>query len=205
MKVTRLLRAVDAMKQDATLSWQASGGVPVYTLVRKQNPPRVAGGRVKEFQLSLVAADPRIYSEQVYSSTVNAGSYTGGAGITSPLISPIQNVLSAAGSLTVSNLGSSATPPILTVYGPIVNPRVINGSTGEQIALTYSLGAGENIAIDTGRRTIQLNGNVNRYSALDFPNSTWWQLRPGANTVRLEGSSFTSAASLGIVFQYAWI
>ena len=203
-KVTRLLRACDAMKSDAVLSWQATGGVPVYVQVRKQNPPRISGSRVKSFQLSLVAADPRIYSEQVYSANVSAGAFTSGTGFSSPLVSPLQNILSAAGSITVLNQGSSSTPPILTVYGPITNPKFISGNTGEQLALTYTLAAGQNIAVDVAERTIVLNGTENRYSALDFPNSTWWELQPGANSVRLEGSSFTSAASLAIVWRYAW-
>jgi hypothetical protein len=203
-KVTRLLRACDAMRADATLSWQATGGVPVYLNVRRQNPPRVTGGRVKNFQISLVAADPRIYSEQVYSATVNAGTYTGGTGLTSPLISPLQNSLDAAGSIVVNNQGSTSSPGILTIFGPITNPRIINGSTGEQLALTYTLAEGDSLAVDVGSRTVTLNGSTNRYSALDFPNSIWWELVPGPNAVRLEGSSFTSAASLSIVWRHAW-
>ena len=59
--VSNLLRATNAMRQDAVLSWTPTGGDPVAVRVRRQQPPRVTGGRVKSFQVALVAADPRVY------------------------------------------------------------------------------------------------------------------------------------------------
>jgi hypothetical protein len=65
-----LSRASDAMRGDAVLTWQPSGSVPQYVRVRRQQPLRVTGGWQKQFQLPLVAADPRIYSLSLNTSTV---------------------------------------------------------------------------------------------------------------------------------------
>lgn len=61
-KITKLQQATAALRGDATLEWTPSGGEPVYVKVRRQQPLRVSGAWAKEFQVLLVAADPRVYS-----------------------------------------------------------------------------------------------------------------------------------------------
>lgn len=62
-RLNLLLRCVkDCMRSDGTLSFTPTGGEAVFINVRAQQPPRVRGKWVKEFFLSLVAADPRFYS-----------------------------------------------------------------------------------------------------------------------------------------------
>lgn len=60
-KVDKLRRASLALRRDGTLSWTQADGTNAYLTARRQQPLRVTKGYVKEFQLPLVAADPRIY------------------------------------------------------------------------------------------------------------------------------------------------
>lgn len=71
-RVDKLQRASLALRGDGTLSWTPTGGPFVYLTARRQQPLRITKGFVKEFQLPLVAADPRIYG----ASTFYSFSYT---------------------------------------------------------------------------------------------------------------------------------
>lgn len=61
-KLTKLIQATNAMQEDATLEWTPEGGEATFVKVRRAQPLRVTGGWVKDFQISLVASDPRLYS-----------------------------------------------------------------------------------------------------------------------------------------------
>jgi len=202
LMVKNLLEASNAMKEDATLSWTATGGLPVSVKVRRQNPPRISGGRVKAFQLSLVAADPRIYGTTINNAQATAGGSASG-GFTSPIISPWQSGASPVGQIIVANLGNMSSPPTITIYGPITNPTVKNQTTGESLAFTYSLAASEYLEINTADRTIYLNGSTNRYSALNFISSAWWELQPGNNDIRLSASSYSTGAYVSLLWNHA--
>jgi|GEM_PF-2036679 len=203
-RVTRLLRATNAMRGDATLSWNATGGVPVQVRVRRQNSPRISGGRLKQFQVSLVAADPRIYGEDTNVAQVAAGAVTT-AGFTSPMLSPLTATPSPVGQVLVTNLGNAGAPPVISIYGPVTNPVVTNQTSGRALSFAYTLNATEHLDIDVLARTVLFNGSVNRYSALDFVNSEWWELGAGSNDIRFTAASFAAGASLVIIWNHAWI
>lgn len=60
-RVAKIIQACNAMRKDATLSWQPTGAPEkVFVKVRRQQPLRVTKGFVKFFQIPLVAADARI-------------------------------------------------------------------------------------------------------------------------------------------------
>lgn len=69
-KITKLKQAAAALREDATLEWTPEGGEASFVKVRLQQPIRISGGWVKDFQLALIAADPRIYSTKVESFTL---------------------------------------------------------------------------------------------------------------------------------------
>lgn len=62
----KLSSASDAMRNDAILSWTPSGGVKQFVSVRRQQPLRFSGAWQKTFQLQVVAADPRVYSDTLH-------------------------------------------------------------------------------------------------------------------------------------------
>jgi hypothetical protein len=86
----------------------------------------------------------------------------------------------------------------LIFYGPAVDPKIENQTTGEFIEFTLTLVAGDTLTIDTEAKTVifydasgptEFNGN--QYLNLD---STFWYLPVGDNDVRFTtGDSSTSA------------
>lgn len=69
-KVGKLLRASNAMRTDAILRWKPLGAPDeVFVSLRRQQPPRVTKGFVKDFLLPMVSADARIYSMTLTSAS----------------------------------------------------------------------------------------------------------------------------------------
>lgn len=73
-KLGKLMAATDARSADGTLTWTPSGGQPVFLKYRRQLPFRAKGGFNKEFQLGLVANDPRIYSVSAFTALTETNS-----------------------------------------------------------------------------------------------------------------------------------
>jgi len=70
IKITKLLQASNAMREDATLEWTPAGGERQFVKVRRQQACRITGGWSKSFQLLMVAADPRLYGTTAQSANV---------------------------------------------------------------------------------------------------------------------------------------
>jgi hypothetical protein len=88
-KLTKLLQASNAMREDAVLEWTPTGGEAQYLKVRRAQPLRVSGAFDKDFQLSLVSADPRIYSVSTSKSKTASGEYLNTALISISTGSPL--------------------------------------------------------------------------------------------------------------------
>lgn len=202
-----LSMAVAGLKQDATITWAPSGGEERYLSARLQNGPRFTGAWQKEFQVGLVADDPRIYSTALYQQTI-IPSATGSSSGRSFLRSyPVSYGTGApVGSANIFNAGTTHTYPMLIVYGPGTNPQITNFTTGQSISLVYTLAADEFLQIDTRplAKTVMLNNQANRFNAVDFLNTAWWGLQPGTNDIRIAFTSFSTGASLGISWRNAW-
>lgn len=181
--LTRLARATNALRKDAQLMWTPDGGIEQTVSVRRQVPNRTPGGWVKQFQIGLVSADHRIYSTVYNQAQVAASPWT---------VAP-------------QNRGIEDTPPVITLYGPMVNPLIQNFTTGEIIKLDITIAAGDFIVIDTRSATVLLNNSESRYSAVDFIATDWWMLEPGLNDVRLSTSSVGTGASLTLQWRDAWV
>lgn len=207
LRLTRLMQATNAMRADAVLTWLPDGGTTVnFVTLRRQQPLRISGGWNKEFQISMVAADPRIYSNTLHTQTVNATDTGGAAGFSFPMVFPLDfGPASVSGQMFVENQGNAVSYPELTVTGPGTNPSIYNATTDETIALIYTLAAGETFVLDTLNRTVLLNGTESRYSAVDFLATDWWGLAPGTNDIRLQYFAPQSGASLQVAWRDAWL
>jgi acyl carrier protein phosphodiesterase len=104
----------------------------------------------------------------------------------------------------VINAGDAPTWPRFRIDGPIVNPQVLSQTTGQLVALNYNLGAGEWLSVYPESGRVLLNDTAERYSAYDFAQSSWFQLAPGSNDIRLLASSFSSPAQLTVFHRSAW-
>ncbi len=178
-RIDRIDRASRALRANSTLTWSASGGMDVQLTGRLQQPLRITDRRPKRFQVAMVAADPRIYSQIRHSQSVAAN----------------------PGTLTLTNNGDAGTPPLITLRGDWVNPVITNQSTGESIALTITTVAGDVLVIDTLAKTVLLNA-TNRYSAVNFTTTNWWELAPGKNNIAVTPTSGTG--SYEVAWRDAW-
>lgn len=205
-RMTKLQRASNAMRNDATLSWILEGGYEQFVKVRRQQPLRVSGGWQKEFQLAVVAADPRIYSTTLNFAQIGAGDvgFATGRGY-DRIYDAGYGTAPVAGQLLVSNQGNATSFPVVTIYGAGVNPEIQNQTNGGLVRLSYALGPADQISIDTLNRTVTLNNTVSRYGAVDFGVTNWWGLEPGDNDLRLNFASFQSGASMVVQWRDAWL
>lgn len=93
------------------------------------------------------------------------------------------------------------------IYGQCDGPILTNDTTGQQLAFLpgsqsgLSLAAGVFVTIDTRERSVSLNGDPTQTQlfALDFVNSSWWQLQPGVNNVRFNPSAGSFAGSSAVI------
>lgn len=202
----KLSQASNAMRGDGRLSWTLEDGTAQQVGVRRQQPLRVNGTWQKTFQLGLVAADPRIYSAGLHTSTVvTAASPTTAGRAYSKTYNMAYASIAPLGQLLVTNLGNMLTYPVLRVYGPGNNPKIYNFTTGQVIALTYALGAGDWLTIDTLNRTVLLNDSASRYGAVDFFGTAWWGLVPGVNDLRIAYDTYIAGSSLRVDWRDAWL
>ena len=200
--VNSLLRA------DGTLTWWPSGFPPLQIdRVRRFDKPDVDRGRglAKDMLLSLVAGDPRVYTQAWKSVDVSAAP---NVGFTSPMKSPIVQRGTGADA-TITNLGDTDTPPIIDVYGPGFGPTILNITTGEQISLLAGLtiADGDFLRIDVAADTVLLNGQdlQDRYRYIDAPNTMMWKLAPGANVLRFTMSGIGLNSKATVKARDAWM
>lgn len=167
----KVKRATNAMRADATLAWTNSGYPRRRLKLRRQGPPRITGRRPKVANLSMIAADYRLLAD---AEDVATG----------------QQILSDR---IVTNDGDELASPRLEVTGPCTSPiRLWNRTTGLEVWLKagVALGAGDLLVVDlTGPYPVVTINGADRYGDVDFLPSTWWGIRPGANTIRVTGGA----------------
>lgn len=185
LRMTRLQRASNAMRQNSVLRWMPEGGVEQEIAVRRQQPLRITGEYMKQFQLSLVASDPRIYSAQIKE----------------------QIVLPAVHTAEFENIGSMDTPPTISITGPGAALEVHNHTTGEFFVFTaaYTITGAQRIDIDFTNRTVKRENGTNIYSQVNFLNTTWFQLVPGKNNIALHATGTSGSTALTVRWRDAWV
>jgi hypothetical protein len=196
-------RTIRGLRGDVTLRSQPSGQ-PAMQATGRLEAFRLTGGYVKEFLISFVCPDPRIYAQSLSQETVTGSTASVGAAF--PWSFPVNfgGGTGAALTVTASNEGNIDTPAIIRVWGPLNNPQIHNIATGEIIYLdAVSLGSGQWIEVDTGAKTAVRHDGTNAYNNVRFPGS-WWKLVPGANLIRVFGSGEGPGAELDVSWRSAW-
>ena len=131
---------------------------------------------------------PYPYWQDAYDSILNfnaAGGWYwgGGSDVQFPLAMATNNITQ-----DVQNTGDVDAPLQITITGDCTNPAFTNVTTGETIALTGHLIAGDYIVIDTtyGNKSVtlyHLGVASNAMSWVNLATTTFWSLRPGIQTV----------------------
>lgn len=172
-RLDKFLRATNAMRADGTIAWTETGGAAKLLNFRRQQPVR-GPSQERRCLFAGVSADPRIYA-----STAT----TGGAG-------------------TCANAGTVGTSPTFTLTSPTNTITLTNSTTSQTLTLLGLSGAGT-VTVNFLTKTVTATiGTANRYSAVSFPSSVWWELQPGNNTVAVSGATVSGS---GISWRSAWL
>lgn len=165
--------------------------VRAYTLrVKRGGKPAVqrVSAVAWAYQLLLLAPDPRKYATAVstpmglpadpvigldFSPAGMAGAdFTAGgyAGLDF-------GVPASLGRITISNTGTAATGVVFTLTGPLTGPVTItNQTTGQRLVYGGTVGTNDVLVIDTGRKSVRLNGVSRSLSA-----AQWWEIPRGSS------------------------
>jgi hypothetical protein len=154
-------------------------------------------------QFRAFAEDPRIYSNSLQSYGINLGAtvFTG-RGYNKSYNFGYGGVSTTTDGVYVTVGGNRPTPPVFTIYGPVVNPQILNDTTGQLMKFDITLLAGETLVIRPQYKTVRLNDTTNRRNALLAP--IWFYLEKGQTFIRYRAESSDPTSHLTIEFRSAW-
>lgn len=190
---------------DAAWQMQSAGTVPL--VWRQPGVGQVrANGRPRAFEVDdtlrrvglirvtagFYCADPRLYGDALKSQAFDASGPVGGSEWDAPW-PMVWTAESDPSETDLTNAGSRPTPPLWTITGPCVTPRLeLVGSAFLEFDLTLS--AGQTIVVDVLNRTATIDG-VGKVSTKTL-RSTWWELPAGTSTVRFRSYDLSGTATM---------
>lgn len=177
-------------------------------LVRRTGTQKVTDvpGNAFDFSLSLVAPDPRKWSVDETTGSVNMPNIVVPVGRTYPRSYPLRYPAGGQTSPTViaSNIGNRDSTAVVSFTGGVNQPGVVNAETGATVQFDISLSATDYLEVDLGNQTALLNGTASRRSSL-MSGSTWFALPPGDTRLRMIGApDGTGAPSMYVRYRSAW-
>lgn len=137
------------------------------------------GAQMAKFTVKLACTSPFLYSEDVHEEEVGLPSSRGGRqypymfdteqGATTSVWCWPETVTN--GSIIINYNGTAETPVQLTISGPVANPTVTHTPSGRVLKFESVLGAGHTLTVDTGERSIYVDGSPLRSHVLrrEFP------------------------------------
>ncbi|OEH86257.1 hypothetical protein BHU72_12035 [Desulfuribacillus stibiiarsenatis] len=116
----------------------------------------------------------------------------------------------SSGIVDIENVGDVATPVKIEFFGPVVDPRITNETTGQFIELITPLLEGEKMTITTafGNKRAEItkvDGTIqNAFQYINL-NSTFFQLERGTNTIRFTASAGSEDAEITITYRNRYV
>jgi len=142
----------------------------------------------REFMLTLRASDPRFVSY-----IPNFFQWiSGGATATA------QKVADAV------NIGNYKAAPVISLTGPMTNPKITNTRSGEVISFTGTLPAGRQWFIDVRDKTVLDTDGNSMFYVMDVT-SQMFPIYPGLNTINFDATGMTTASLITIQFSNSWM
>jgi hypothetical protein len=130
------------------------------------------------WSLAMVAPDPRKYGPALTGLTTGLPSSTGG--LTFPATFPSSiDAVSSSGILHIDNPGTTPTPFVARIDGPVPGPRITHLGLGLTLALDYDLPADSWLVVDMERRRVLEGGTASRNAFVT--DRGFFLLQPGAN------------------------
>lgn len=164
---------------------------------------RLTSPLLLDFQLSLLAPDPRKYAAQQVAST---GLPVSSGGLVFPLVFPLDfGAAGTTGRVTLDNPGTADTWPAFTVTGPLPSGfELTRVETGQRLRYTGALAAGQPVVLDASTGAVLLEGTADRRQLLTAYD---WFAVPAGGVATVQFSSLGSsdpAASLEARFRPAY-
>jgi len=181
-----VISKLNPVLKQGKLIWQQNEGTTFQINVELENvqmPGGDARGRnFQAVQVSFLASDPRWFD--IEATEINL---------------PIDS------NYSVVNSGDTKTFCEIEILGPIVNPRIMNMTSGNEIKINKELLAGEKVKISTefGNKNIsfinELGQNRRAMNILDLDSNLFY-LERGDNSLRCEGANTTAETDFKIKF-----
>jgi len=153
-----------------------------------------------EYQLDLIADDYAISGTTEHSEIVTVETV---GGFSIPFSIPFSFTGGTGGATTIVNAGDAVAYPLITLDGPLTNPRITNSTVGRFLQLNLTINTGSSVVIDMRNKTIVQGGTTNRINAMTST-SKWWWIDPGANTIALSTSVASEAGTAAITWHDAY-
>ncbi|MBP2583039.1 hypothetical protein J3A78_003517 [Streptomyces sp. PvR006] len=200
------LRAAVALTDTLLVVYEST---PKQTVVRRSGKTimQYLTDRLASYSLMVTAADPRRYATVLQSGETMLPVTTGG--LAPPVTPPVTIVsTSVSGVIDAPNLGTFETRPVFLIDGPVDSPRVLAqmpDGTVRSLVYSQSIGAGEQLVIDTDAHSVILNGDVSRRRFLSTP--TGWPVIPAGSQTSFQftAASYSSGAKLTARWRSAWM
>lgn len=202
--LTALSAAFAPGSQDVWLGLRVSGVPAEYSLLGR--PRGCAWALSKRFTHGLgdarckfVAVDPVKYGAEE-TATITLGG--GGGGLVYPVTYPV-----VYGGSSTSGVGSAVNAGLVAVEwsavlsGPLLNPRLEHIESGRFVRVSAGIAVGESVTLDSRSAAILLGGTVPRPS-WQAAGSSWFQLQPGGNSLRLTAD--TGAGNAVVSWRPGW-
>jgi len=164
-------------------------------------------GFVQPFTIYSKVKDPTIFGTAKTATTQSANfGVTTGSAVFSVAFPVVIGANLFSVSATAQNNGTLPVYPFsIQVHGPVNNPVITNGATGESITVNCNLTTTNdvlNIVYDKDTLTVDLNG-VSQLQNL-ANSSVLFKIQPGSNVISLTGSSVSTSAYAVVNYSDAW-
>jgi len=118
------------------------------------------------------------------------------------------NLGTVGSEIEIVNLGNIETPVMIYFYGEVTDPTIQNLTTDEDIIITKTVDDGDILIINTafGEKSVMiLSGGVytNAFEYVD-PDSVFWKLNPGSNTIKYTVTSEGANAQCRLYFYHRY-
>lgn len=179
-------------------------GLTRHVMARRQGKPITSykGFFKAAIDVQFAAPDYRRLSGDGSGPThvVETGLPTQSGGLAFPAVFPATfDADVVTGVVEITNAGTAPPPVTVTIHGPSSSP-IIRTDDGQQMPLDITLDVGQFLEVDLDRKTIKLNGQASRRSAL---RGKWINLRPD-NVLMFDAVSYNPETRFVVSWYDAW-
>lgn len=175
-----------------------------------------SSGTEAPFVISWKCSDPIAYGLTVNEVDLSPEAEISDPGRKYPLTFPrvYPPGFGSGGRTPVVTNGNYAAWPILRIFGPCTGPMikwldpVSFNPTGTQVIIPdLVIAGGQYLEVNTRNQTVLLNGDpmANRYSFVDFANTSWGPLLPGDNVLVFQASAAATPSITEVLWSDAFL